>query len=293
VVLAAGNGGLIERVHVRRGQAVRKGQSIASVDAELFGAAVDQAAALATQAAKELERQQSLGDLISPAALQAAQTNAVVTESSARQARARLARAAIRAPFDGIVADVSVEAGGHVAPGAPVARLVRLDPIRVTLTVADRDVVTLIEGMSVDVQTNAISGIYTGEITHVGAAADLRTRAFPVEVTVPNPDATLLPGMIAQVHLSREIATNAVVLPQEWIVTARAEQGVFLVRDSVAQWQPITLGEVAGDQVVIASGLSHGDQVVVTGQRALKDGELLLVARTGECCTDGRATWGE
>ena len=293
VILAAGNGGQVERVHVRRGQAVRQGQAIASVDVTLFAAQVDQAEAQASQAAAALERQQALGDLASPAALEAAQTNAVVAEATARQARARLARAAISAPFDGVVADIDVEVGGHLPPGGPVARVVQLDPVRVTLSVADRDVVSLREGDPVQVQTNAVGGIHQGEITHVGPAADLRTRSFPVEVTVPNPDGLLLPGMITQVSLSREIATESVVLPQEWIVTTRKEQGVFLHRDGAAVWQPITLGEVAGDQVVILSGLSHGDQVVVTGHRELKDGESLLVSRIGACCTEGRATWGE
>jgi len=292
VVLSAGNGGQVEKVHVRRGEAVRKGQSIASVDVSLFAAQVDQAEAQAAQAQAALERQQALGDMSSPAALQAAQTNATVAEAGARQARARLARAAVTAPFAGVVADIDVEVGAHLPPGGPVARVVQLDPVRVNLSVADRDVVGLHEEMEVTVQTNAIGGVHRGVITHVGPAADLRTRSFPVEVTVPNPDRLLLPGMIAQVSLSRDIATDVVVIPQEWIVTTREEQGVFLHRDGTAHWQAVVLGEVAGDQVVIASGLSHGDQLVVTGHRDLKDGESLLVARNGQCCTGGRATWG-
>ena len=292
VLLSAGNGGQVEKVHVRRGQSVRKGQSIASVDVSLFAAQRDQAEAQAKQAQAALERQEALGDMAAPAALEAAQTNAIVAESQARQARARLERAAVVAPFAGVVADIDVEVGQHLPPGGVVARVVQLDPVRVTLSVADRDVVSLEEEMEVTVRTNAIGGLHEGVITHVGPAADLRTRSFPVEVTVPNPDGLLLPGMIAQVSLSRDIATEAVVLPQEWIVTTRVEQGVFLHQDGAAVWRPVVLGEVAGDQVVIASGLAHGDQVVVTGHRALKDGEPLLVARSGACCDNGRATWG-
>lgn len=293
VVLAAGNGGLVERVRVRRGERVTKGQSLVSVDAELYAAQLAQAEAQAAQANDELVRQEKLGDLASTAQVQNARTQAAVADAALRQARARLSRAAIRAPFGGIVADVNVEEGEHAPPGSPVARLVELDPVRVTLSVADRDVVNLREGMEVEVMTNARSGVFPGTITHVGPAADLRTRAFPVEVTVANPDKALLPGMIAQVHAHREVTADAVVVPQEWIVTRRADQGVFLDRDNTAVWSAVELGEVVGDQVIIASGVSYGDRIVVTGHRDLKDGETLLIARTGTCCTNGRPTWGE
>lgn len=291
VVLAAGNGGLVEALKVRRGEEVRKGQAIARIDTSLYGAQVNQAEAQAKQAQDELTRQERMGDLAAPVALENARTQALVAEAALDQARARLYRAAISAPFAGTVADTFVEAGEHASPGSPVARLVELDPVRVTLSVADRDVVTLDEGMEVEVRSNARAGVWTGTITHVGPAADLRTRSFPVEVTVDNPDRSLLPGMIAQVRVHRTVAEDSVVVPQDWIVTNRTDQGVFIEQDGAAVWRSVTLGDVAGDQVVVSSGIEHGDRVVITGHRDLKDGEPLLVARTGTCCVDGRPSW--
>ena len=293
VVLASGNGGLVESLKVRRGEVVTKGQSIARIDASLFSAQLAQAEAQAKQAADSLVRQERMGDLGSNAALEAARTQSLVADANLKQAKSRLYRAAISAPFSGTIADTYVEAGAYASPGSPVARIVSLDPVRVNLSVADRDVVTLHEGMVVEVRSNARSGVFQGEITHVGPAADLRTRAFPVEVTVPNPDQALLPGMIAQVTVHSEVAENAVVVPQDWIVTQRTTQGVFIEQDGAAVWRTVKLGDVAGDQVVVDSGIEHGDRVVITGHRDLTDGEKLLIARSGTCCTDGRATWGE
>jgi len=59
----------------------------------------------------------------------------------------------------------------------------------------------------------------------------------------------------------------------------------------VARWQPVTAGRIVHDQVVVDQGLSIGDTIVSTGQRGLADGDLLLIARQGVCCTNGRASF--
>lgn len=293
VVMAAPAGGRVEAVNVRRGEEVRKGQSLLRVDAEMAGAQLAQAEAREEQARSEHERQLALGDLASEATIENARLNHKVADAGRMQAQAAYNRAALTAPFSGTVADLYVEAGSYTGPGQPVARLVELDTVRITLSVADRDVVSLTEGLEVSVRTNARAGLFKGTISHVGPAADLETRAFPVEVTVPNPDRLLLPGMIAQVRAYRELAKDTLIVPQEWVVTTRTEQGVFIEQDGFAQWRTVQLGEVSGNQVEVREGLSVGDRVIITGQRNLKAGETLLVSRTGTCCTDGRPTWGE
>ena len=58
-----------------------------------------------------------------------------------------------------------------------------------------------------------------------------------------------------------------------------------------AAWQPVKVGSIVRDQAVIESGVSPGDRVVVVGHRDLAEGDLLLLAREGACCTHGRATF--
>ncbi len=292
-LLAAGNGGTVERVLVSRGEQVRKGQSLARVDAELYAAQLDQAKAQHEQAAGDLSRMEQLGDLAAAAQLQGAQTAERVAAANVRRAKAQMSRAVVSAPFQGMVADVYVNPGEATGPGSPVARLVQLDPARILLSVADRDIGNLKKGMSVTVSTGAQSGLFTGTISHVGPAADLSTRAFPVEVQVPNPDLALLAGMIARVEVDQDVVEDAIVIPQQWIVTQREERGVFLVDDGVARWRPIVLGQVVRNQVVVTEGLSTGDQIVMTGHRDLVDGDPLLLSRVGTCCVDGRPSWGE
>ena len=286
--LAAANGGFVERVFVQEGEQVDKGQALAYVDAGLYRAQLDQAEAQHEQAKADLERVQKLGDLASPAQIQGAQTSVKVAAAAVDQARNRLARAIIRAPFAGVVAGIAVEQGEATGPGATVMRVVQLDPAIVDLAVSDRDVLSLEPGLPVTVSVASRSETFAGKVARVSPAADLRTRSFKVEVEVPNPDRRLMPGMIARVEVSRPLAQNAVVVPQEWIVTRRDKRGIFVVTESTATWRDVELGEVIHDRVVVESGVKPGDRIVITGHRDLVDGDPLLVSREGRCCGEGR-----
>lgn len=293
VTLASALGGQVERVLVNKGQAVSRGQTIATIDAEIYGAQLAQAQAQRDQAAAELERVEKLGDLASASQLLQAQTSLKVAEAQVRSAGAQAGRASIKAPFSGIAADVFPGRGEFLGPGNPVARVVQLDPVRVTLAVADRDVVLLEPGLDVVVEAAASSQPVTGRIAFVGRAADLRTRSFPVEVEVPNPDGMLLPGMIATVAVDRPLPEGTLAIPQDWIVTRSTGQGVFVAtEDGFAKWAPIRLGEVIHDQVVVRDGLQEGARVVVSGHRDLVDGDKVIISREGVCCTHGRTTYG-
>jgi membrane fusion protein (multidrug efflux system) len=286
--LAAANGGFVERVEVSAGQEVRTGQRLVLVDSAIHSAGLDQADAQAEAARTELGRLERMGDLATEQQLANAKTQLRVAEASLRQARARASRASVTAPFDGVVADVGVEVGEAAAPGQGVVRLVQLDPVKVSLSVSDLDVVSLRPGLDVTVRTAAAAQTFSGVVRRVAPVADLRTRSFLVEVEVPNPDHHLLPGMIARVSGERPIAQEAVVIPQEWLVTARQEQGVFLEQEGKAVWRPVDLGEVLRDRIVVRSGLAVGDRVIVTGHRTLASGDPVLVARAGTCCAAGR-----
>jgi RND family efflux transporter MFP subunit len=289
--LAAALGGYVEDVRVREGQAVRRGQALVLVDASLHAAAAEQALAQAEQAEAEAGRVRRLGDLASASQLQAAETSARVAAAALDAAEVRHRRAVISAPFDGVVASVAVETGEVAGPGAPVARLVDLDPVEIELAASDRDVVALREGMEVSVTTQAQATPRTGTVVHIGPAAETTSRSFPVHVTVDNPDGALLPGMVASVALERTAAEDAVVLPQDWLVTRREDRGVFVEEGGVARWRHLDLGAVVRDQVLVEGGLEPGDRVVFVGHRDLVDGDPILVSREATCCNDGRPVY--
>jgi RND family efflux transporter MFP subunit len=289
--LGAANGGYVEAVLVRRGDSVRKGQVVARVDTATHSALRIQALAQLEQAEADLARVTAMGDLASGAQLQAATTQVTVAVAAMTVAKTRSYRASVTAPFSGVIGQVAVEVGEVLAPGAPVARLVQLDPVHVTVSISDRDIGSVGQGMPVRITTDAMSGVFEGQVVALDPVADLSTRSFLGEIEVPNPDHALLPGMIATAALSGPIGSSGVVIPQSWLVTRRTGVGVFLLEDGLARWRPVVPGTVVYDQVLISEGLTEGDLVVSTGHRGLADGDPLIVTREGQCCVDGRATF--
>ena len=198
-----------------------------------------------------------------------------------------------RAPFSGVIAKVMVEQGEVLSPGGAVARLVQLDPALVSVTVSDRDVVSLEPGLDVLVTTAAGASGVDAKIARISPVADTNTRAFRVEIDIPNAQRTLLPGMIVTVSLSVQLEPNLLSIPQYVLVTKRDGNGVFVLQDGVARWRAVELGRVVRDRVIIRSGVKVSEDVIVTGHRELADGDRVIVARKGTCCTRGRVDFGD
>lgn len=290
-LLGTPQGGYVEKVSVEVGDAVQEGQPLFSIDTEMYRARLAQVAAQKKAARRDLARAEKLGSVISVAELDGIRDRLTNAKTSYRIAQLELSRATVRAPSAGVIASVDIEEGEVASRGAPVAKLVRLDPIEVSMAVADRDVVSLSEGMTVDVYATAVPTPRKGKIARLNPAADEETRAFEVEIEVDNPDRALLPGMIARVSLSRDIAEERMLVPQGFLVTKREENGVFLVEDGIARWRPLALGPLVRDQVIVDEGLSVGDEIVTVGQRSLVDGDALIVTRKGRCCEEGRPVY--
>lgn len=287
--LAASLGGFVEQVMVQSGAQVKQGQLIARIDTSTHGAQLAIAKVELEDAKRELSRLETMGQAVAAARLDAARTRLARAEAQQRLASTQLDRATIRAPFAGVLVNLDLERGEVAGPGRPVATLVQLDPIHISVSVGGRDVGTLKLGAPAKVFTVGGAGAIEGKIVRLEPAADLQTRTFIVEVAVPNPDRRLLPGMITQVEFQRASLEDALLLPQDLLVTRLDGNGVFVVEgDSIARWRPVKLGRIVGDQVEILEGLAAGDRLVVVGHRGLADGDAVMVARSGTCCRDGR-----
>ena len=97
--------------------------------------------------------------------------------------------------------------------------------------------------------------------------------------------------MVSRVAIERPLG-RGIVVPTDWVLSTPVGHGVFVEVDGAARWRPVTLGRIIQNSVVVDEGLSAGDAVIMVGHRELIDGDPVLVARRGRCCTDGRVTYG-
>lgn len=289
--LGSALGGYVESITVNSGDRVNKGKVLAMIDSAGHGARRHQAKVEYDTAKRELTRAKALADVLPRAQLDAAQARFNAARAALETANVAAARAVITAPFSGVIASVDIEVGEVAPPGAPVIRLIKTDPAKVTVSLSDRDVLAVRQGMSASVRTDARVSIVTGTVVHIHPAADTQSRSFIADIEVPNPDGRLLPGMIASVHLDATVADDRMVIAQDWLVTRPNELGVFINQNGIARWRKVTVGAIVRDRVVVESGIARGDNLVITGHRELQDGDPLLVARQGVCCTKGRVVF--
>lgn len=290
--LAAALGGYVEKVNVKAGVEVKKGEILALVDTASHTSRRAQATVELKTAKRELERAEKLAGAIPGAQLDAAKSRVEAAEAAYRSADVQVARSIISAPFAGTVALVDIEVGEVAAPGVPLIRVVQVDPIKVTVSLSDRDVGNVRVGMAAKITPDARATMIDGKVAHVTPAADLNTRTFIAEVEVDNAERLLLPGMIATVHIAANgadgEAAKHIVVAQDWLVTKPAKLGVFVNDGGTAKWRDVKIGSVVRDSVVVLSGLAPKDELVIRGHRELADGDKLIVARRGTCCRDGR-----
>lgn len=290
--LASAMGGFIESVRVEAGNSIEKGKPIAYVDTGLYNAQAKLTNVEVADAKRELARLERLGKSVASARVDAARTRLERANAQHALSRIRQARAVVRAPFAGVVVTVDVERGEIAAPGMPIARLIQIDPVHVSVSVADRDIAALSVGGKAYVTTTGSPEPVEGVIHRIEQAADLQTRTFLVEVELANAEKRLLPGMLARVSFESQRADKAILIPQDFLVTRLDGNGVFVVDDNqTARWRPLSLGAIIGTQAEVASGLTVGERVINIGHRALSDGDRVIVTRAGECCVNGRVVY--
>ncbi len=288
VTVSAQEIGVITRFLVAKGDRVRRGQVIARIDSEVLTAQVVEARAAAELAQEQHDRRRRLWEdeaIGSEIAYLEAKAQAAVQAARLTTLEARLARTAIRSPVTGVFDEKLLETGEMAVLGTPVVRVVATDRLKVNGGVPerfapwvqrdDRAVITFDILPDREVE---------GAIGYVGTSVDDRSRTFPVEIVIDNPDGILKPQMVANVQLERLNLTDVIVVPQE--VVLRTERGyqVFVAEDrdgtTFAVARPVELGPGYGDRVVIEGGLEIGERLVTAGAQLVDDGSRVGIVST-------------
>ncbi|MFA6148576.1 MAG: efflux RND transporter periplasmic adaptor subunit [bacterium] len=179
-------------------------------------------------------------------------------------ARQQLTDAVLHAPIDGAVRERRASVGEYLAAGAPVVALVRVNPLRLRVSVPERDASSVRVGQAVRLQLEGDAVASAGRIVRLSPSLQELSRTLIVEAEVANPGGRLRPGAFARAEIVVEADRSAVVVPAAAIVTFAGVERVFVVADGRAVERRIRTGRRAGDRVEILEGIAGGDQVVVS-----------------------------
>jgi RND family efflux transporter MFP subunit len=194
-------------------------------------------------------------------------------------AQKALADTTVRSPFEGVVGERFVSVGDYVTRGTKVASVMRVDPLRVELTVPEQYVSAVATGRPVTFEVDAYPGeTFTGQVRYVSPSVAADTRALMIEAVVPNGASRLKPGFFATAQIEQAAEAPGIVVPAAAVRTVSGTARVFVVNGDRAEERIVTTGQAIGERVEVTSGLKAGEKVVSTGVERLVDG-VRVVAR--------------
>jgi len=294
--------GAIERLLVDIGDAVREGQTIATLDRREIDAQADAAvaavavaragleAAEATlaNAALELDRAKVLfeGGALPRQRLDAAETarrasaaqrdlaaaTLAQAEASLRRAREVQRDTVITAPVSGFIVERNYDPGA--IPGdRPVVVVADMRQMKLEAGVSELEAGRLRVGQQARVEAQALPGrSFVGEVAAMAPEVDARNRHFQIEVRVPNEERSLLSGMYATARIVRASEPEAVIVPREAVGTRDGKRIVLKVDGTAVRPVEVSEGLTDGRRVQIVSGLQAGDTVVADARRQIAPG---------------------
>ena len=285
VTVAARSGGVLTELRVRRGSRVEQGDIIAVLSDDARKAQVAQAESLVIQRRTELEAKRKLiaSGAVPKLELVNLEAQLAAAEAALAAAEAERERGYVRAPFAGIVHDVTVEVGGAALPmmGREIATVVALDPMLAVVEVSERRLAGLRVGDTAEVKL--ITGEkLSGKVRFVAKTASQNTRTYRVEVELPNPDGAIPDGITAEVALPVK-ATPAARVPRSALtIASTGDIGVRTVDDDgTVAFNRVNIVEDEQNYMWIA-GIRSGARVIVQGQDFVREGQTVEAVAAAE-----------
>ncbi|MCC6527449.1 MAG: efflux RND transporter periplasmic adaptor subunit [Polyangiaceae bacterium] len=300
--LTARVAGVLERVRFREGDTVKKGDVLAEIEPGRFDLAVrstratlDRAQAVRDDAARLLARRERMSaeGLSSQEEVETVRTRLATSSAEIAQARAaldlaelNLRDAYVRTPVDGVIQTRKVVTGQYVQPGTVLATLVQRYPLLLRFKVTEYEAHELARDMPVHFAARGIGAAQKARILNVAASGDERTRMVDVLAEVVEPDELLRPGAFAEVTVTVGSKRDVPVVPETAVRPSERGFLCYVVEEGVAHERVLTLGMRTADGLIeVRSGLRTGEQLVVRGGEALREGASVRVPGAGSAAS--------
>lgn len=303
-------GKIIER-KVDVGAPVKRGQVLMRLDPQdlLLGQAQAKAGLAAAEsnrdlAKAELKRYQELRDknFVAQAILDAKASAFRAAQSSYEQAAAGFSNQTNQANYtslvadvDGVVTAIDAEIGQVVAAGTPVVRVAKAGEMEVVVGVPEDKINRIRQMVDVKVRLWAKpSDIMNGKLRELSPIADPVTRTYTAKVSIPETAKDVRLGMTADVSFGMKNPQQLIRLPLTALFQEKNVSSVWVVENDAVRLVPVQLATTTGEDILIASGINSGQQVVTAGVNLLKAGQKVKIlgveARNGDAALAASST---
>ncbi len=308
-------GKLVERL-VEQGAVVKRGQALARLDPQDVKLAADAAAANvnaadteATFADAEYKRFKDLfaKGFVSQSALDQKLNVANAAKARLESARAQAsvslnqaAYATLVAEQDGVVTQVSAEAGQVVAQGQAVMRIANPAEKELSISAPESKIA---EFRSIGAKGSVVKQLrvatwsqpgkyYLAKVREVGAAADAVTRTYPVRITLLDADEGVQLGMSAYAVFLGASEFGVLSVPLSSILVKNDATGVWkIAADGKVSLKPVTVVQYRENAALVRGGVAVGDTIVAAGVHKLREGDVVKPIIDPHVTGDGKVAY--
>ena len=290
-------------VNFKEGEDVEQGQVLVTLDKRPFEAALQQAQATlekdTAQAANARAQAARYQDLLQRGIATREQVDTMRTQATALEATVaadranietatvQLTYATIKSPMSGRTGLLQVHPGNLIRAQDtnPIVTINKITPVYVSFSVPEAQLPALKRYMGAQgtlpataLPPTEIGTPSAGRINFIDNAVDPTTGTIKVKGTFPNEDRRLWPGQFVNVTVRLTSDPKALVVPSAAVQTGQQGTFVFVVKpDQTVELRTVAVARIAGDETVLASGVSPGDTVVTDGHLRLVPGSRISV----------------
>jgi membrane fusion protein (multidrug efflux system) len=204
------------------------------------------------------------------------------TKAALESAELALSRCRITAPISGIISRLDAEVGmvvNQMMP-EPVAEILQLDRVKAVVAIPEADVSAVRKLQQAEVHIRSLeNGQFQAQVHFLAPAPESLAHSYRLELALDNQDRQIFPGMFLQANIVKKRADQAISVPLYTVISRNDENFVYVVENNIAQKRTVETGFTEGWQVLVRSGLHHGDKVIIQGHRTVEDGQPVRVVK--------------
>lgn len=274
--------GKINYIAGDEGSTIDAGQLLANLDPESYRIAKDMADANLAQVQDEFNRLTIMHERKSLSDSDYSKISNALKAARAQQRlhNKNLIDTKLYSPFKGVLLKKIPEVGEIIGTGMPLFVISDIHTVKVNASIPETDLHLVKIGSEAYVFISSINTTVTGRVKEVGSVSEPTTRSFNVKIQLKNPGLAIRPGMTAEVKIMSGKKAEMIVIPGQAVLRDLDNSSfVFVVDEKKSQAfkRKVSLGQIAGNNIEITSGISDNEMIVVGGQHKLSDGSAITL----------------
>ena len=269
--------GKLVGLFIKNGDAVRKGQVIAQLDASVLHAQLGSTESSLAKAMLDINRYTKLIEMggATTMQLESVKLQYASLQAQKKEILQQIAHMQIVSPFTGKIENVTVETGSYVSFGTVLAQLIDNASLKINVYLSEQEAVKVKSGQTVVINSVVFSAPQTAYVNMISDKADVAGK-FLTEINLPNNDKEKIKaGILTEVTFSTGIGETGLSVPVSALLAGTKQATVYVVINNKVQQRVVKTGLITPTKVQVLEGLQAGDQVVTSGQLNLENGKAV------------------